>query len=389
MFKRLISSTINSAINGFKVVSLTGPRQSGKTTLLRMLFADAPYYNLESPSKLAAFQEDPELFLHKHDQLTLIDEAQRFPELFSYLQVQVDERNSPGQFILSGSQNFLLSDKINQSLAGRVAQLTLLPLTYQEYLTAYPEPDLLEYLYNGGYPGLYHEGVDKKLWFENYIATYLERDVRQLLNVSNLAKFHKFLVLCAGRHGQLLNAHDLAGVCGVSGPTIESWLSILEASYVIYRLQPYHQNFNKRIIKTPKLYFYDSGLVCHLLNIDSPSHLEQHAARGHVFEGFIISELCKLFHAKGRKPSLYFWRSQQGDEIDCIIELGQKLIAIEIKSSVTYSNSLLKALHRWERIVSRPSENVLVYGGEQGLGKAKGIKVISWREISSLLVDLK
>ncbi|MDF1761121.1 MAG: ATP-binding protein [Coxiellaceae bacterium] len=384
MFKRAIKPTIIQALEAFRVVSLTGPRQSGKTTLLRQMFKNSPYYNLELPSMLDVVKQDPQDFLKQQVTPIIIDEAQRFPELFSYIQVHVDEVDRPGQFILSGSQNFLLSEKISQSLAGRVAQLSLLPLSYEEYVSARNPPELWQYIFDGSYPGIYKSGMDKQLWFENYIATYIERDVRLMVNINNLNKFHVFLRMCAARHGQLLVLSNIATACGVSVGTIESWLNILEASYVVFRLRPYHVNFNKRLVKSCKLYFYDSGVVCHLLNIDSIDHLKLHSMRGAIFEGYVISEICKKFDMLGRKPPIYFWRSQSGDEVDCLIETGGKLQAVEIKSSSTYSGDLASGILRWCKISKNQTDNFLIYAGEEG-NVFSDFTLCGWRDFINKL----
>lgn len=384
MFKRLLLSSLKERLVQFPVVTITGPRQSGKTTLLENLTSQYAYYNLESPEQFLLFQEDPKTFLTDSSKRgVIIDEAQKLPELFSYIQVIADQRKEPGQFILSGSQNFLLNQHITQSLAGRTAILELLPLSYPEFITlkSVPRLTIWEWLFQGGYPRPYHDNIPIKTWMSSYIRTYLERDVRSLLQIKDLALFQKFLHLCAGRHGQLLNYHQLAIDAGISHTTVMNWISILEASYIIFRLQPFHQNFNKRVIKSPKLYFYDSGLVSYLLGVDSPRHLSMHASRGAIFEGYILSEIIKHFLNRGEESRLYFWRDSHGNEIDCIMEQGEKITAIEIKSTTTFRPELLRALKQWQKISGEKPENCqLIYAGETPL-VIHDVNIIPWNQV--------
>ncbi len=386
MFYRKITETLQRALASFAVTVLTGPRQSGKTTLLRHLLPDYTYVNLERPDILLRIKEDPMGFLNDN-KMWIIDEAQNFPELFSYIQVYVDEQGKPGQFILSGSQNFLLSKHISQSLAGRAAILQLLPLLQQEYLSN-PDCaalDIWPYLYQGSYPKPYQEKIDITLWYQSYIQTYLERDVRSQLNIKDLHKFQLFLKLCAGRHGQLLNLSSLAADVGVSQTTVSHWLNVLEASYLVFRLQPYYKNFNKRLVKTPKLYFYDSAIVCQLLGIDSSEHLKIHAARGAIFEGYIIAEMVKYYVAQGKPAPVYFWRDQQGLEIDCIIERGDMLTTLEVKSAATFTESALKNIKTWQKITKDVSINsLLVYTGNERLN-VQSHQILPWDQITAYL----
>lgn len=388
VFKRAISAPLVAAVKQFPVTVLTGPRQSGKTTLLRLLFPDKLYISLESPDHLLSALDDPRAFLARaHRAGMIIDEVQRCPALFSYLQEEVDLRGRPGLFVLSGSQNFLLANKISQSLAGRAAILELMPLSYSEFASGeLPAPSVWQYLFQGSYPRPYHEHLDTRLWMQSYLRTYVERDVRDVLNVRNLVTFQRFIKLCAGRHGQLLNLSSLAIDAGISQTTASDWLSLLESSYLVFRLQPYHVNFNKRLVKTPKLYFYDTGLVCHLLDIDSSDHLSIHGMRGAIFEGFVLAECRKYFYHQARVPAVYFWRDQQGDEVDCLIERGTELHAIEVKSSQTLQRSLLKGIERWQVIAGESHRSSLVYAGEDTCS-LKGISVVSWRAIDELIQE--
>lgn len=387
MFTRKILPLLKKRLTQFPIVTITGPRQSGKTTLLENLFSSYDYYNLESPEQYALFQEDPKGMLTHHQKKgIIIDEAQKLPQIFSYIQVIVDQQKKTGQFILSGSQNFLLNQHITQSLAGRTAILELLPLTYSEYLTlkSAKQITLWDWLYQGGYPRPYHDNIPSKTWISSYIRTYLERDVRSLLQIKDMALFQKFLHLCAGRHGQLLNYNQLAIDAGVSHTTVMNWISLLEASYIIFRLQPFHHNFNKRVIKSPKLYFYDSGLVSYLLGIDSAQHLSIHAARGAIFEGYVISEIIKNHFNTGEQARIYFWRDSHGNEIDCIIERGEQLIAIEIKSTETFRPELLRSLKQWQKISgTKPEDCKLLFAGDNK-HVVNDIEILSWKRLDLL-----
>jgi hypothetical protein len=387
MFQRLITKTLTAAAEKFPVTVLTGPRQSGKTTLLREFFPDYHYVSLEAPDTLLYAKEDPRGFLQTSGQHCIIDEAQHYPELFSYLQEILDELRQKRRYILSGSQNFLLAERVSQTLAGRSVILELLPLSYAEYLSEKSSPPLSiwEFLYHGGYPRPYHEKLPIKLWYESYIRTYLERDIRSLVNVKDLAKFQLFLKLCAGRHGQLLNMNALANDAGVSHTTVTHWLSMLEASYIVFRLAPYYKNFNKRLVKTPKLYFFDSAIVCMLSGIESPEHLQFHASRGAIFEGFVLAELYKTALAKGHRPSVYFWRDHAGMEIDVLIETGGQLRAIEIKSGSTVTQDYFENLYRFQETTHTPASHCnIVYAGKNHLQR-HGISVVPWNDIMKLM----
>ena len=382
MFKRKISELLVSVVGTFAVTVLTGPRQSGKTTLLRFLFPHFKYVTLESPDQLLIAKADPRSFLKPSASGIIIDEAQNYPELFSYIQEIVDVGNVPIKIILSGSQNFLLAEKISQTLAGRAALLELLPLTYDEMMSdeASKPPSLYEHLYRGAYPRPYHEKLPTKLWYDAYIKTYLERDVRSLLNVRDLSQFQLFLKHCAGQHGQEFNASLIATALGFSQPTVMDWLSILEASYIVFRLKPFYKNYKKRLSKRAKLYFYDTAIVSHLLGIESPEHLEIHASRGAIFEGFIIAEIIKSFYANGVQPSVYYWREHAGLEVDLLIEKSNQLIAIEAKSGMTFIPSQLDGLQKLSKTIMDLSfKGLLIYGGEDG-HRIGGTTILSWRK---------
>lgn len=391
MFKRKIHNVLLKRIRQFPVIALTGPRQSGKTTLLKNSCQGYDYINLESPDSFALMQNDPKHILtQERPSGLIIDEAQKFPELFSYIQEISDTSNQTGQFILSGSQNFLLNEQITQSLAGRVGLLELLPLTYQEYLAnpISPKLSVWDWLFLGGYPRPYQNNIPINVWAASYVQTYIERDVRMLLNIRDLTKFQNFLKLCAGRHGQLLNLVELATDCGISSETANHWLSILEASYIVFRLPPYYKNFSKRLIKSKKLYFYDSSLVCYLLGIESSNHLSIHAMRGAIFEGYVLSEIKKLFLNEGQSKPLYFWRDSNGIEVDCLIENKGKLHAIEIKSTSTYRNDLIKNLKKLENYADQPYEKYLIYTGTPS-PPSKNLNILGWENLASLVPSEK
>ena len=387
MLLRLIKPLLISSAEGFYAISLVGPRQSGKTTLLKMLFPDHQYINLEEPDTLARAKADPRGMLSDTRQAYFFDEAQEYPDIFSYLLSMIDQEKINGQFILSGSQNFMLLDSISQSLAGRVAVLELLPLAYKEVISTdvYKSLSIWDFIYRGSYPALYQSSQVVDLWYRSYVKTYIQRDVRQLLNVRDVTQFYLFLRLCAARNGQIVNVSELSGMCGVSHATICDWFAVLETSYIVFRLQPYYRNFNKRIVKSFKLYFYDMGLVCHLLGIESSEHASIHASRGALFEGVVIGEVVKLCASKGQVPNLYFWCNQNGFEVDLLIERGDMLHAIEIKSSATFSPNFLKGLKRWQGLVSQDvkTKTWVVYGGDQSFVHGDS-EVLSCRDIHRL-----
>ncbi len=384
MIQREIKEKLIQLSGKFPVVSLTGPRQSGKTTLLKVSFPDYIYTSLEEPDTRIFAETDPRRFLASGPRM-IIDEIQRIPELFSYIQTITDQSGQVGQFIISGSQSFLLNERISQSLAGRVAILHLMPFSYSE-LTAHGLniESFEELIYNGFYPRLYDKKIDAQDFYPNYIQTYLERDVRLLQNVQNLNDFVRFMKLCAGRAGQLLNFSSLANDTGVSVNTAKSWISVLEASFIIFLLQPHHRNFNKRLVKMPKLYFYDTGLASEFLGISSVEQIDTHFQYGALFENFIISELLKQRFHKGTRNNLYFWRDHKGSEIDVIIDHGDSLIPIEIKSSRTFSQSFFTNLKYWRKISgSEDKHNYVIYGGD-GLTETKEGILLGWRELNQI-----
>jgi uncharacterized protein len=384
MIPRTLGDIARKSAHYFPVISITGPRQSGKTTLAREVFADYTYLNLEALDTRSWAEEDPRRFLTENlDTGMIIDEAQRVPKLFSYIQILVDELKDTGKLILTGSQNFLLLQSISQSLAGRVMVLHLLPFTLQEM------PDLRnreidEVMLYGMYPPVHDRRIEPFLFYPAYTQTYIERDVRLIRNIGDLSAFGRFLRLCAGRIGSLLNLSSLAVEAGIDHKTAGSWLSILEASFITFRLEPYHRSFNKRIVKQPKLYFYDTGLACSLLGITRSRDLALHHLRGNLFENHVVSEYRKMRLHTGRQPSMYFWRNNTGIEVDLVLEDADDLYAVEIKSGSTMKDDYLGGLTRFSSYSGTPPErSFVVYGGETSHTRTHG-RVLGWREMTSL-----
>jgi len=380
MIKRNASKVIRKLLKGYPAIILTGPRQSGKTTLSKYIFPKKPYVSLENPDTREFAETDPRAFLEKYKSGAVFDEIQNCPYLFSYLQEIIDENNKPGRFILTGSQQFKLHTQISQSLAGRVALVQLLPFSYSE-LYNNKNPQLDKVLFTGMYPPIHDRKLDSSIWYANYMQTYIERDVRKLINIRDLSAFQRFVRLCAGRTGRLLNLSNLAVDAGITHNTAKAWISILEASYIIFLLQPHHINFNKRIIKTPKLYFYDTGFASWLLSIQNPGQIANHHARGALFETMIISEMIKERFNNALISNLFFWRDRSGNEIDVIIEESDILIPAEIKSGQTINSDFFKGLKYWKKLTGT-KESYLIYGGEENY-KREGINIRSWRKTNN------
>lgn len=384
MISRTAQQTLQELARTFKVVALTGPRQSGKTTLARYYFQDKRYVSLENPDEQAFALNDPRGFLKQFPDGAILDEVQRVPHLFSYIQQIVDEDSRKALFVLSGSNNFLLQQSITQSLAGRVGYLELLPFCYDE-IASIPDSDYStdDFLFLGGYPSVVYEQANPQLWFSAYVRTYIERDVRQLKNIKDLAQFQRFLYLCAGRISQQINFSQLGNEIGADHNTVSSWLSILQASYVIHLVQPYYQNFNKRIVKTPKLYFYDTGLACFLLGIRQANDLIYHAYRGALFENLVINELLKNRFNRSQLSNLYYFRDSTGNEVDVIIDEGSTLKAIELKAGSTASGSFFKNLYYWQRLTGQTNGTVLYDGHIDTLHQGE-FTLQNWRVVRSL-----
>lgn len=383
MIPRQATSTLQRLAKGFPILALTGPRQSGKTTLAKHVFAQKAYVSLENPDELEFANTDPRRFLARFDQGAILDEVQRCPALLSWLQTLVDERGVMGDFVLTGSAQFELIAGITQSLAGRVGRIELLPLSTAELKAANKLPkDLNTMLLQGGYPSLYDRDVSPQDWFGNYIATYIERDVRQLIAVRDLSQFQRFVKMCAARSGQLLNLTSLGADCGLSANTAREWLSVLEASYLVTRLQPHHQNFGKRLVKSPKLYFLDVGLMAWLLGIRDANTLDTHAARGALFETFVVSELIKQRFNQGQASDLYFWRDSAGHEVDVLLETPTGLQAIEIKSGSTFATDWIKSLKKWQTLAGGDALTPQLIFGGTGLYEREDCKVMGWQNLS-------
>ncbi len=384
MIPRQATPVLQKLALGYPILAITGPRQAGKTTLAQTTFPDKRYLSLEDPDQRAFAEEDPRAFLARLPQGAILDEAQRCPALFSYLQTRVDAEKKMGQFVLTGSQQFGLLSNITQSLAGRVGMVQLLPFSLQEMQRGeLAIHDLDDLMWRGMYPPVHDRQLAPEQWFANYLVTYVERDVRQLIEVQNLSLFQRFIKLCAARCGQLLNLSSLASDCGVSHNTVRAWISVLEASYVVFLLQPHHQNFGKRLVKTPKLYFVDTGLAAFLLGIRDPQHLSIHSARGALFENFVISELLKRRYNEGLPSNLFFWRNNAGVEVDLLIEQGEQLIPVEIKSGQTFTSDFLAGLQKWIRLAGETClAPRLVYGGEENMTRS-GVLVQSWKAIDA------
>lgn len=382
MIERAIKIKLLEMVAKYPVVTLTGPRQSGKSTLLRELFSDYKYVSLEDPDMRLFAQGDPRGFLATYPDKTILDEVQRVPELFSYLQTHIDNQAKAGMYLLAGSHNFLLMQSIVQSLAGRTAILKLLPFSHREMLKANILADSVdEEIFKGAYPRIYDKNINPIDFYPFYIQTYVERDVRLLKNVGDLSKFIRFIKLCAGRIGQLLNLSSLANDCGIAVSTATVWISLLEASYILYLLKPDHNNYSKRLVKTPKLYFYDTGLACSLLEIRAAIQVSTHFLRGSLFENLVINEFTKESLNRGEEPQLSFWRDKTGNEVDLIQSIGFRQNAFEIKSGNTFSQDYFKGIAFWGKLSgATPEQCFAVYTGEKSMKKSFG-EVISWNDL--------
>lgn len=363
---RDIQNELLSMANAYPIVTILGPRQSGKTTLVRHVFKTKPYVTLENLDDRSFAEQDPKSFLAGYPEGVILDEIQRLPTLLSYLQSIVDDNPSKGRYILTGSHQHELHQSVSQSLAGRTALLTLLPLCLSELPCELQNKELEYYLYQGFYPRIYNDDLNPTKFYRNYLQTYIERDVRQLINIKDLTTFQRFIKLCASRIGQLFNASSISNELGISSNTVHHWLSILEASFIIFRLQPYYENFGKRIIKSPKLYFTDVGLATYCLDIHDPSQIKRDPLRGNLVENFIILDLIKHRINQGLEPNVYFYRDSNQCEVDLIIKNGHQLIPIEIKASRTFHPDFLKGLYYFMNIAKeRCTTGFVVYSGER------------------------
>ena len=392
MIPRKLESKLRELAGYYPVVVVTGPRQSGKTTLCQATFPDRPYISMEALDAREFARGDPRGFLAQYADGAIFDEIQHVPELLNYLQGEVDARPKPGRFVLTGSQHFGLSQSISQSLAGRCGILVLLPPSLDE-LRAFPSApdDLYSVLWQGAYPRIYDRDIPAHRWLADYMATYLQRDVRQVINVGDLQTFAGFLKLCAGRTAQEINLSALGGDAGVSHNTVRAWLSVLETSYIIHRLPAWHLNIRKQVVKAPKLHFLDSGLACYLLGIREPEQLRLHPLRGAIFESWVIAEIYKAYAHRGMAPGLFHYRETRGLEIDLLVAQGERLDAIEIKSGATVSQDFFKNLQHFpDRLgdagESRQIGNYVVYGGGESQQRSYA-RLLSWRDVQRISAE--
>ncbi len=384
MIARQILPEAKHALSQFRALCITGPRQSGKTTLSKLLAKNKPYVNFENPSVQHEAELDPQAFLKQYKKGAILDEVQRVPAIFRYLQGILDQNRARGQFILTGSNNFLLQEQVSQSLAGRAGYLSLLPLSYAELQNAKLDtPHVNRHILTGGYPEIWNEKLVADTWLKSYVQTYVQRDVRLIRNISNLGLFMRFIYLCATHAGQILNREELARQTGVDTKTILSWLGLLENSYIIYLLQPWHNNLNKRIVKSPKLYFYDTGLLCHMLGLKTLSALSGSRHYGFLFENWVISEIKKNQSNTGQREGLYYFRDNVGNEVDLISSKNEEPIAIEIKAATKVKKTMLHGLYFWQKY--QPSGHaVLLHAGNTNEVVNDRLGVVPWTEVGNL-----
>lgn len=382
MINRELHLKIIELSKKFPFVLITGPRQSGKSTLVKMAFSDYKYISFSDLDIRTFAKEDPRGFIATYPDKVIIDEVQKEPSILSYLQTHTDNENKEGMYILTGSQNITLMSSVDESLAGRVGILKLLPFSHSEMRNAGVDRKTVdEQIFYGCYPRIYDKDIHPTDYYPNYIRTYVERDIRNIKQIGDLSLFVKFVKLCAGRIGQILNKASLANECGISEPTVQSWLSILEQCYIIHLLKPDHKNFSKRLVKSPKLYFYDTGLACSLLEISSSSQIVTHYLRGELFENMIINELIKSEFNKGKEGDFTFWRDSNGNEVDLLHNIGNDTFAYEIKSGATFNKNYFKGLNYWSKLSAADSEHkTVVYGGNISLNTTEG-KTVKWNDI--------
>ncbi|MBI9097517.1 MAG: ATP-binding protein [Spirochaetaceae bacterium] len=379
MINRQLEDELNSLKNEFPIIAILGPRQSGKTTISQKVFPDYEYVTLEDIDYREFAKNDPRGFLDRYKENIILDEIQRVPTLMSYLQSHVDKLKTNGKIVITGSHNFLLMEQISQSLAGRIGITKLLPFSYKEISKV--ENDITELIFKGSYPRIYDQNIRPEVFYKNYISTYIEKDIRQIKQITKIDDFLKFIRILAGRTGQELNTNSISEECGVSHNTIKEWISLLEASFIVYRLKSFHKNYNKRIVKNPKIYFTDTGLVCSLLGIRKKEEIDYHFLKGSIFETYIINEFQKYNFNYGEKYELYFWRDNNKKEIDLILDLGMYQKAFEIKSSKTINEKFFDTLKYWQKLTEiNPKELYLIYGGNENHIR-NNINVLSWNNI--------
>ena len=389
MIKRKIESVLKKLSKQYPVITITGPRQSGKTTLCKNAFSDYRYVNLEAIDTRQFAKDDPRGFLEQYNNHIIFDEIQRAPELLSYLQVIIDEKKEPGQFIITGSQQFEIMSNITQTLAGRTALLKLLPFSISEIQGSYNLDSIDKLILTGFYPRIYDLSLNPTQALGDYLITYVERDLRQLAAIKDLSLFEKFLKLCAGRIGQILNLQSLANDVGISHTTVRSWISLLEASYIVFLLKPWYGNVSRRLIKSPKLYFYDVGLASYLLGLENEKQVSRDPLRGNLFENLVLMEILKYRLNRGKRNNLYFYRDSKGNEVDIIYEIGRDLFPIEIKAGATVTNEYFKGIKKFFKIYNHiPWGGAVVYGGKEPQLRAD-IKVITIWEIEEMLKNLE
>jgi predicted AAA+ superfamily ATPase len=395
LIKRCLEASLAKTAGTFPAVWISGPRQSGKTTLAKTVFPGYAYVSFEDIDMRSFAKNDPRAFIRQFPDRVILDEVQKCPDILSYLQTHLDSLGGAGHFVLTGSHQFQLAASISQSLAGRVAIINLLPFSLSELYDLVPVPiessatgsgmlppgvSLETILFQGMYPAIHGKGADVAQWLSSYYATYLERDVREIANIPDLHQFDTFVRLCAARTGSLVNFSDIAGNCGASLPKIKSWLSILELSGIIRLVRPYHANFSKRLVKQPKIYFLDTGLLCHLLRISDASQLAFHPQKGRIFETFIVSEIIKSYYNRQAEPPLYFWRDHKGREIDALLDRGTWQLPIEIKASETINESFFETPRWWLNLPgNQAKKGLIVYGGKDNQYR-EPIAVRSWRQ---------
>jgi len=379
MIPRTAEATIHRLAKGFPVICVTGPRQSGKTTLARVAFPDKPYISLEDPDIARLAREDPRGLLDGYKDGLILDEAQAVPEIFQYLKTAVDKNPVPGRYVVTGSHQFNLLAGVTESLAGRAAFLTLYPFSIRELSAAgFMPSDPFESMLKGFYPPLYDRDVTSFDWYSNYVSSYIERDVRSVINVKDLGQFQTFVRMCASRVAQLVNLSALALDCGITHNTAKAWLSVLESGGIVFLLKPYHKNFGKRLVKSPKLFFVDTGLACRLLGIQDAEQLFLHPNRGNIFESFVVAEMVKDRLNEGMPADLYFWRDNVGTEVDVVYEDGAVIRSVEIKSGKTFSPGYATALESWMRYSgASPESCTIVYAGDMEMS-LRGIEVKRW-----------
>lgn len=381
LYPRSYTELLQRSLREYPVVVVTGARQAGKSTLLRQTLPDWQMLSLEDLDMREFAQSDPRAFLQRYPPPVILDEAQRVPGLLSYIQTAVDKSGAMGQYVLSGSQQFALLAGVTQSLAGRASLIELHPLRLKELADAGDMPDSLDrYLLQGGYPAVHARGLEPQRYYADYVASYLERDVRSLSAVQDLGNFQRFMRLCAARTGQLLNLNALANDCGISQPTANAWMNLLEASFVVKRIAPYHRNFGKRLVKTPKLYFLDTGLCAWLLGITSERDMQSHYARGALFETWAVTEALKWRAVRGNAQPLYFWRDNIGNEVDLLLEQDGGITLVEVKSGQTFQNGWLQSLKTVQRHMAEPTRNAVLYGGDQSASRTDA-QVLGWRDL--------